>query len=555
MHIDGTGQSLGKKARLKSPLIFERGDFCLEFYYHMYGSTVGSLNVYRDSTSNRVWSMSGNQGNAWQKASVDFSSSSSYFQIIFEGVRGSWDNGDIAIDDVEIKNHACGAVPTGTGDCNFESSDICGYTHDRTHDFDWQRHRGSTLSSGTGPSQDHTTGTGYYMYMETTLPATGDKARLVSPAIVGGGTKCLQFWYHMYGSRTGTLAVVNKVYDQTTLGTRLWSLSGNQGDAWKRARVTLTPTASYFQIVFEGTNGGFFSDIAVDDIDVDDGSCRDVNECLVDAQACSPHAQCTNTADGYECTCRPGYSGNGHLCEALPTTRPPTTIARTTEPATTAPDTTAVITTFETETTVESTTHETTPQAETTLPTVTMVPTSNDNVLSTTDVESSSDSDNTGITTTVSLSTDNTEYHTDGQTTTMETTDQSSVSFHSVYTTSTSTVTPDITTPIKPSTFTATSSGVSFSTSSSVGTVSGLSAQQTLMVVGSVLGATLVVLSAALIYTVIRNRKSHDLRDIIERNGEVAMDDISDEKLSGFHNPSYGILQVTIRYSSFFNMI
>eukprot|EP00058_Branchiostoma_floridae_P021559 XP_002607049.1 hypothetical protein BRAFLDRAFT_118690 [Branchiostoma floridae] len=315
MHTDGTGQSLGKKARLKSPLIFERGDFCLEFYYHMYGSTVGSLNVYRDSTSNRVWSMSGNQGNAWQKASVDFSSSSSYFQIIFEGVRGSWDNGDIAIDDVEIKNHACGAIPTGTGDCNFESSDICGYTHDRTHDFDWQRHRGSTLSSGTGPSQDHTTGTGYYMYMETTLPATGDKARLVSPAIVGGGTKCLQFWYHMYGSRTGTLAVFNKVYDQTNLGTRLWSLSGNQGDAWKRARVTLTPTASYFQIVFEGTNGGFFSDIAVDDIDVDDGSCRDVNECLVDAQACSPNAQCTNTADGYECTCRPGYSGNGHLCQ------------------------------------------------------------------------------------------------------------------------------------------------------------------------------------------------------------------------------------------------
>ncbi|XP_019641852.1 PREDICTED: MAM and LDL-receptor class A domain-containing protein 1-like [Branchiostoma belcheri] len=409
MHIDGTGQSLGKKARLKSSLIFTRGaqDFCLEFYYHMYGSTVGTLNVYRDRSysSYRVWSMSGNQGNAWQKASVDFSSSSSYFQIIFEGVRGQWDNSDIAIDDVEISNHACGAVPTGTGDCNFESSDICGYTHDRTHDFDWQRHRGATSSSGTGPSQDHTTGTGYYMYMETTLPATGDKARLVSPAIVGGGGKCVQFWYHMYGSRTGTLAVFNKVYDQTTQGTRVWLLSGNQGDAWRRARVTLSQTAAYFQLVFEGTNGGFFSDIAVDDIDVSDGSCRDVNECLQDAQACSPHAQCTNTADGYECTCRPGYSGNGHLCE-----------------------------------------------------------------------------------------------------------------------------------------------GMEASTPVSVSTVSGLSTQQTLVVVGSVLGTMLVGLSAALIFTVMRNRqKSHDLRSIIEQNGEVAMDDISDEKLGGFQNPSYGILQVTIR--------
>ncbi|CAH1274186.1 MAMDC2 [Branchiostoma lanceolatum] len=548
MHIDGTGQSSGKKARLKSPLIFARGDFCLEFYYHMYGSTVGTLNVYRDRSSprNRVWSMTGNQGNAWQKASVDFSSSSSYVQIIFEGVRGTWDNSDIAIDDVEISNHACGAVPTGTGDCNFESADICGYTHDRSHDFDWQRNRGSTSSSGTGPSQDHTTGSGYYMYMETTLPATGDKARLVSPAIVGGGTKCLQFWYHMYGSRTGTLAVYTKVYDQTTLGTRLWSLSGNQGDAWKRARVTFSTTDAYFQLVFEGINGGFFSDIAVDDIDVSDGSCPDVNECLMDAQACSPHAQCTNTAGGYECACRPGYSGNGNLCEAIPTTRSPTTTSTTTTELVTTPSTTTTAaTTSQTETTTETTTLEPTSQAETTLHSTTMV-TSTYNVTtpSTTIVEFSTDSYNV-ITAEPTLSTDNTEYHTDVTTPViiMETTVQSSVTFSGIDSTSDSTGAPETTTTAKSSSFT----GMDFSTTVSVGTESGLSTLQTLVVVGSVLGAMLVALSAALIYTVMRNRQSHDLSRIIERDGEVAMDDISDEKLSGFQNPSYGILQVTFR--------
>ena len=38
---------------------------CLSFYYHMYGATVGSLNVY--SGSIKVFSKSGNQGNNWMR--------------------------------------------------------------------------------------------------------------------------------------------------------------------------------------------------------------------------------------------------------------------------------------------------------------------------------------------------------------------------------------------------------------------------------------------------------------------------------------------------------
>ena len=36
---------------------------CLSFYYHMYGATVGTLNVYSGSIN--VFSKSGNQGNNW----------------------------------------------------------------------------------------------------------------------------------------------------------------------------------------------------------------------------------------------------------------------------------------------------------------------------------------------------------------------------------------------------------------------------------------------------------------------------------------------------------
>ena len=38
---------------------------CLEFYYHMYGSTIGTLNVFSGNVV--VFSLSGSQGDYWTK--------------------------------------------------------------------------------------------------------------------------------------------------------------------------------------------------------------------------------------------------------------------------------------------------------------------------------------------------------------------------------------------------------------------------------------------------------------------------------------------------------
>lgn len=47
--------------------------------------------------------------------------------------------------------------------CDFESEDLCGWTHDQNHDFDWRRHNFATPSGhvGTGPAFDHTLGPGH----------------------------------------------------------------------------------------------------------------------------------------------------------------------------------------------------------------------------------------------------------------------------------------------------------------------------------------------------------------------------------------------------------
>jgi len=41
----------------------------------------------------------------------------------------------------------------------------------------------------------------------------------------------------------------------------------------------------------------------------------DVNECENGSANCSVDATCTNTVPGFNCTCNPGYQGDGFSCE------------------------------------------------------------------------------------------------------------------------------------------------------------------------------------------------------------------------------------------------
>ena len=54
---------------------------------------------------------------------------------------------------------------TGTIQCNFETSSICGYQQDKTDNFDWNFTQGRTGTFGTGPANDHTLNTYYGMYV------------------------------------------------------------------------------------------------------------------------------------------------------------------------------------------------------------------------------------------------------------------------------------------------------------------------------------------------------------------------------------------------------
>ena len=69
----------GDKARLIGPSYPSATASCLKFYYHMYGSSINTLNVYiRKGTalSSSVWSLLGDQGNQWSLARITVASES-----------------------------------------------------------------------------------------------------------------------------------------------------------------------------------------------------------------------------------------------------------------------------------------------------------------------------------------------------------------------------------------------------------------------------------------------------------------------------------------------
>ncbi|KAI5108504.1 MAM domain-containing glycosylphosphatidylinositol anchor protein 1 [Silurus meridionalis] len=174
--------------------------------------------------------------------------------------------------------------------CGFEDVRICGFSQDRSDVFDWTRQnhlsQNPKRSVNTGPDMDRSgTKDGYYMYIETSRPRQkGDKARLLSPLYnvtaargpSGSGRVpyCVSFFYHMNGKHIGTLNVLLRVKGIATVDSLVWTLSGYQGPNWRKANVVVYPSGP-FQVVFEGIRGdGFEGDIAIDDVSVTKGKCK-----------------------------------------------------------------------------------------------------------------------------------------------------------------------------------------------------------------------------------------------------------------------------------------
>ncbi|MCG8328744.1 MAG: S8 family serine peptidase [Chitinophagales bacterium] len=142
-------------------------------------------------------------------------------------------------------------------------------------DMDWRTDPNGTPTGNTGPSGDHTSGTGNYLYLESSSAdgngCRNSSASMHSPCIdlCRYNQAALSFWYHMYGNSIGNLHL--DVYSNGIwIEDVMTPIIGEQGDQWLEATVDLSAFAGQVIVLrFRGSTGnGFRADMAIDDISI-----------------------------------------------------------------------------------------------------------------------------------------------------------------------------------------------------------------------------------------------------------------------------------------------
>lgn len=279
------GPHSGYVSRVTSPTLPGNMKYCLRFYFSLRGfnQTEQALTVYllqqQSSSQEKIWTLGEKSRGIWITADVTFQTLQPSKVAFVSTCSSFWECGSVALDDISVSLGDCeltaGLLSSPlSGNCDFETG-LCGYTQTkRSDDADWELRRGSTPTSYTGPRADHTTGLGYYLYVEASHMLPGHNARLLSRPFRGArGPQCLRFYYHMYGSGTGKLRVFISEDGEDTL---LWQRAGEQSISWLRAQVEFKSERQH-QIVFEATRGSSVrSDIALDDIVLEGGPCPEM---------------------------------------------------------------------------------------------------------------------------------------------------------------------------------------------------------------------------------------------------------------------------------------
>ena len=138
-------------------------------------------------------------------------------------------------------------------------------------DIDWIVNSSSTITSGTGPTNDADVN-GKYIYLESSGTCRPSKEAILSTDCIevdaSTGICHMSFFYHMFGTNVNTMFL-----EITTDGTNwvsLWNETGNQGDEWIRQYINLSAyDGMVVQFRFRGISAAvnFRGDIGLDRIE------------------------------------------------------------------------------------------------------------------------------------------------------------------------------------------------------------------------------------------------------------------------------------------------
>ncbi|RVE62060.1 hypothetical protein OJAV_G00176900 [Oryzias javanicus] len=274
----------GSVAQVVSEWIQEKETSCFTLWYHMETSDSGTLRVFRRSgpSDQTLLFHSNSSGSRWSRFSQTLNTSD-LFQVLVEAESSG--SGFIAVDDISLTPGVCKQNETGSGfeGCSFENG-TCGWRDVSSGQFKWERGRNATGSAG--PSVDNTLGTeeGWYMAVEPHRGEDVSAAFLQGPVSRQASSTCTLRFYHNTFGEDVELRVLMKDASQTTT---LWWLSGNHGDAWRRAEVLVGRVPADFTVLFEASrNVNERGHVSIDDVSFSGCS-------LPDAQPQCPDGQFT----------------------------------------------------------------------------------------------------------------------------------------------------------------------------------------------------------------------------------------------------------------------
>ncbi|NXR67908.1 AEGP protein, partial [Rhadina sibilatrix] len=281
----GEGQMVGP-AKARSPPLGPSGPACtMEMSYHIHSNPQGFLAIsvadHTTGTTQLAWQTQGHGSTSGGRVRVPLGERSRPFQVELLALVDLQGSASVGVDNVTFEQCYLDVSPTAAElSCNFERG-MCGWYQDLSSDFKW------TLSTGQGQGSDHTTGSGYFLSVDPSVPwSHGQRAQLLtSQQEPATAPRCLSFWYRLAGPQIGTLNL--KLRTEGGEEAVLWTRRGTQGSIWHRAWATLPATGQQrYQVAFEVLRDGFLGDVGLDDITQTAGPCGAELSCSFEAQSC-----------------------------------------------------------------------------------------------------------------------------------------------------------------------------------------------------------------------------------------------------------------------------
>lgn len=284
---EAAGQQM-TQAQTKTPLLGPSGPACtLKFDYALTGTPdhIGEVSVrVMDSLLGpqpKMWEFAGKTGTdkeSWNSTVIPIGLRKSRFQLAFEAHAENLSPGSrIKVRNItftDCNENYYPFSPTGLS-CNFEDG-LCDWYQDNSDNFDWALLKG----------MDHTISIGSSLVVDTWSPSLrGEFGRLLSYPIQPSTTesRCLTFYYKLYGPNTGTLNV--KLLDGLGFEIVLWSRTGAHGNVWHEAHCPIPQMLHPFSLMFEVVRFGFDGRVAIDDVTFSE-TCHSPRSCSFEGNSC-----------------------------------------------------------------------------------------------------------------------------------------------------------------------------------------------------------------------------------------------------------------------------